>query len=139
MKNDSIASNKNQIQIFLCGGTIDKSYNPAKEIFECQETHINEMVERARIPDLEIKIKQLFLKDSLDMTDSDKEILAKACGNTDAKKIIIIHGTSKMVESARYIVDKVKEKIKDKTIILFGALYPYEHREQKLCLILAPL
>lgn len=48
------------IQIFLCGGTIDKTYNPAKEIFEWKETHINEMLEQARIPDLEIKVNQLF-------------------------------------------------------------------------------
>ena len=62
------------------------------------------------------------------MADNDREILAKACAEADVKKIVIIHGTSKLVESARYIIDRVRDKIRDKTIVLFGALYPYEHR-----------
>ena len=122
-------NSRNLIQIFLCGGTIDKSYNPVKEIFEFRKTHINEMLELARIPELEIKTKELFLKDSLDITDEDREILAKACSQAEAKKIIIMHGTSKMVESAKYIVNKAQDEIKGKTIVLFGALYPYEHRK----------
>lgn len=122
-------NSENKIQIFLCGGTIDKSYDPVKEIFECKETHIKEMLEQARIPDLEIEVQKLFLKDSLDMTDDDREILANACSQTENKRIVIMHGTSKMVESAKYIVSEAREKIKDKTIVFFGALYPYEHRE----------
>ena len=51
------------IQIFLCGGTIDKTYDPVKEVFECKESHINEMIRQARISDLEIKTDKLFLKD----------------------------------------------------------------------------
>jgi L-asparaginase len=87
------------------------------------------MIKQARIPDLEIKIDELFLKDSLDMTDDDREKLAQACKKTEAKRIAVIHGTSKMIESAEYLVDKAAEEIKDKIIVFFGALYPYEHRK----------
>ena len=116
------------IQIFLCGGTIDKTYDPAKEIFECKKTHINEMLKQARIPDLDIKIDELFLKDSLNMDDNDREKLLQACKKSEAKKIIVIHGTSKMIESAKYLIEKAKDQINDKIIVFFGALYPYEHR-----------
>jgi len=116
------------IQIFLCGGTIDKTYDPAKEIFECKKTHIEEMIKQARIPDLDIKIDKLFLKDSLNMNDNDREDLLRACLDTQAKRIIVMHGTSKMIESAKYLIEKAGDKINDKTIVFFGALYPYEHR-----------
>ena len=109
----------------ICGGTIDKTYFPVREVFDFEKTHINDMIERARIPDsnLDLNIKFLFLRDSLDMEDADRSRVAKACKESTTSLILILHGTSTMVETAKKIAAEIPG---GKTIVLFGALLPYE-------------
>ncbi|MDD3066727.1 MAG: asparaginase domain-containing protein [Candidatus Gracilibacteria bacterium] len=111
-----------KIQIINCGGTIDKSYNPAREIFEHTETHFSAMLNQARIKQLEIQAKELFLKDSLDMTEEDFEKITEACEKSTCERILIMQGTSKMVETSKHIASKKLAK----TIVFFGAMIPYE-------------
>jgi L-asparaginase len=60
--------------------------------------------------------------DSLDMTDSDREIIAKHCIETAEDKIVITHGTDTMVETAKFLA----QKIPNKTIVITGAMIPYK-------------
>lgn len=109
------------IRIFVTGGTFDKEYNELNGTLFFKDTHINEMLKlgRARVP---IEVRTLMMMDSIDMTDSDRELIALNCLKTEENKIIITHGTDTMVETARVIADKVK----DKTIVLTGAMIPYK-------------
>jgi len=59
--------------------------------------------------------------DSLDMTKSDKEVILHSCIRSNINKIIITHGTDTMIDTALMI----QKEVKDKTIILTGALIPY--------------
>jgi L-asparaginase len=59
--------------------------------------------------------------DSLDMTEEDRQIILEYCKRTKEDKIVITHGTDTMVETAKEL-----SKIKDKTIILTGAMIPYQ-------------
>jgi len=111
-----------KIQILNCGGTIDKSYNPAREIFEHTKTHLPQILKQARIKNLEIETEELFLKDSLDMVEKDFQQVTEACEKSFFEKIIVMHGTSKMVESAKLVAAKKLEKV----IVFFGAMIPYE-------------
>jgi len=63
----------------------------------------------------------LFLKDSLEMTDKDRGLILSKCIESTDDKIIITHGTDTMVDT----VQLLGEKIKDKTIVLFGSMIPY--------------
>ena len=110
--------------LFLnCGGTIDKTYDPAAEIFLHAKTHLPEIFARARIsPEIKISMRELFLKDSLDMKKKDFEKVAKNCENSAEKKILVMHGTSKMVESAKLVAQKNLAK----TVVFFGAMIPFE-------------
>jgi len=114
-----------KIQILNCGGTLDKSYNPAREILEHTQTHLAEILDQARIKNLEIKTEEVFLKDSLKMQKKDFQKVAQACEKSTNKKILVIHGTSKMVESAKHTANKKLEK----TIVFFGAMIPYEFKK----------
>ena len=54
------------------------------------------------------------------MTNKDREYIINKCKQEKTKQIIITHGTDTMVETAKLIA----QEIKDKTIILTGAMIP---------------
>ena len=112
---------ENTIQIFITGGTFDKSYNYIEGNLFFKETHLPEMLKRSRCQ-LEINVETLMMVDSLEMADKDLKKIIKACRNTPSKNILITHGTDKMVETAAAIA---AAKLSGKTIILTGAMIPY--------------
>ena len=115
-----------RIKIFTAGGTIDKIYGEERGTlnFSFGEPAIEEL-ERNKVKfNFEYNIERLLAKDSLEMTDSDRQILKKACAGAIADKILITHGTDTMTETA-----KVLSEIMDKAIILTGASQPHKFRE----------
>ncbi|MBS3067577.1 asparaginase [Candidatus Micrarchaeota archaeon] len=109
------------IKIFVTGGTFDKEYNELDGTLFFKETHINEMLKLGRCR-VELDIRTLMMVDSLDMNDSDRRIILENCKNTKENKIVITHGTDTMAETAKAI----GQTIKDKTIVLTGAMVPYK-------------
>lgn len=109
------------IRIFVTGGTFDKEYNELTGELFFKETHLPEMLQRGRC-DLEVTVRTLMMIDSLHMTDEDRELIVHQCRNAEAERIVITHGTDTMTVTARVLA----EKIKDKTIVLTGAMIPYK-------------
>jgi len=109
------------IRIFITGGTFDKEYNELTGELFFKETHLPEMLQRSR-SNLDVTVRTLMMIDSLHMTEEDRDLIVHQCRNTPEDKIIITHGTDTMADTARIIA----EKIKDKTIVLTGAMIPYK-------------
>lgn len=109
------------IQIFITGGTFDKEYNELNGELFFKDTHLPEMLVlgRSRVP---VQTETLMMIDSLEMTDSDRLMIADKCNNTAAGKIVITHGTDTMVETGK----KLAGLVKDKTVVLTGAMIPYK-------------
>ena len=109
------------IRIFVTGGTFDKEYNELTGELFFQDTHLPEMLKlgRSRVP---VDIRTLMMIDSLEMTDIDRELIARHCQEADEEQIIITHGTDTMSETARLL----SEKVTNKTIVLTGAMIPYK-------------
>ena len=107
------------------GGTIDKDYPRTVKgyHFEITEPAINRILERIN-PAFKFEVKSLIKKDSLDITENDREKLAAFCSKTKSDKIIITHGTDTMIKTATHL-----SVIKDKTIILTGSLKPERIRD----------
>jgi L-asparaginase len=63
-----------------------------------------------------------MMMDSLDMNEQDRQTIAKACMDVSEKKILITHGTDTMPETAALLAGLIK----DKTIVLTGAMVPYK-------------
>jgi L-asparaginase len=61
-----------------------------------------------------------MMVDSLEMTEEDRQLIVHQCNNCDETQIVITHGTDTMSETAKMIAQHVK----DKTIILTGAMIP---------------
>lgn len=114
-----------EIEILITGGTIDKEYDEPSGALCFRKTHIPEMLSVGRSV-LDIKITELMLVDSSNISkyrsNSNIDIILEHCKKSKANKILIIHGTSTMVNTARILG---LEDIKNKTIILTGALMPY--------------
>ena len=108
------------IQILITGGTFDKSYNHISGDLFFEKTHIPEMLERSKCR-LNVDVKTLMMIDSLEMTKEDIEKIIEECKKTKSSRIVITHGTDTMVNTA----EKIAEKIKNKTIVLTGAMIPY--------------
>lgn len=110
-----------EIEILITGGTLDKEYDEPSGALCFRKTHIPEMLNAGRSV-LDIKITELMLVDSSNISKSEIDIILKHCKKSKANKILIIHGTSTMVHTAKILGH---EGIKNKTIILTGALMPY--------------
>ena len=108
------------IQILITGGTFDKSYNHISGDLFFEKTHIPEMLERSKCR-LNVDVKTLMMIDSIEMTKKDIEKIIEECKKTKSSRIVITHGTDTMVNTA----EKIAEKIKNKTIVLTGAMIPY--------------
>ena len=109
------------IKVFITGGTFDKEYNELNGELFFMETHLPEMLKLGRSR-VSVEIQTLMMIDSLDMTEADREIIAENCTKVPEKNIVITHGTDTMVRTAGVIANKVKNK----TIVLTGAMIPYK-------------
>ena len=109
------------IQIFVTGGTFDKEYNYITGQLFFKDTHLPKMFERGRST-LDIDVKTLMMVDSMEMTDTDREIIAHNCRRSKSNQVLITHGTDRMVHTANYLAE---QNIEGKTIVLTGAMVPY--------------
>lgn len=108
------------IQIFVTGGTFDKEYNFLTGKLFFRNTHLNEMFENGRCT-VDIDVKTLMMIDSLDLSDTDRDIIAYNCKKSELDRIIVTHGTDTIVQTANVIANA---GIENKTIVLTGALIP---------------
>lgn len=111
---------KRKVQVYVTGGTFDKEYDYINGELYFQNTHLMDMFEKGRST-LDIDIKTLMMIDSLEMKDSDREIIVHNCKNTSSDQIVVTHGTDTMVETAKVIA---QAEIEDKVIVLTGAMIP---------------
>ncbi|HLF64328.1 MAG TPA: asparaginase domain-containing protein [Saprospiraceae bacterium] len=108
------------IQVFVTGGTFDKEYNYITGELYFKDTHLKDMFERGRCT-LDIAVKTLMMIDSLEMTDEDRQMIIHHCKETPADKVLITHGTDRMVNTAEALATAQIPK----TIVLTGAMVPY--------------
>ena len=110
-----------EIKVFITGGTFDKESNELNGTLYFNETHLFEMLTLGRSR-LDLSIHTLMLKDSLDFEEADRQLIANACNETTASKILITHGTDTMTNTASYLA----KHCPNKTIVLTGAMVPYK-------------
>mgnify|MGYP001288821370 FL=1 len=103
------------------GGTIDKDYPHTTKgwAFEFGEPATNRILEKLN-PSFEYEVLTSCQKDSLEITEEDRNSLAKLIQKHKENKFIITHGTDTMMETATFL----KERIRDKLIIITGAMRP---------------
>ncbi|MDG2449693.1 MAG: asparaginase domain-containing protein [Saprospiraceae bacterium] len=109
------------IRILATGGTFDKEYDEINGKLYFKDSHIYEILKLGRCK-ADVEVRTLMMIDSLEMTDNERSLIAYNCENSEEDQIIITHGTDTMAETALYL----KERKVNKTIVLTGALIPYQ-------------
>jgi L-asparaginase len=112
------------LRIIATGGTFDKHYDAVKGALGFGKTHLPQVLAQARIT-LPITVQELMQLDSLDMQDADRARILQACAEAREDRIVIIHGTDTMRETAEVLGNARVAK----TIVLTGAMVPYEIAE----------
>jgi len=109
------------INIINTGGTFNKDYDEinGKLIVNKTNKYIKQIINKSKIHN--INIKGMIYKDSLDITNDDRQKLLNYIQKTKIKKIIIVHGTDTIDKTALFLA----KYIKNKTIILTGAMKPF--------------
>jgi L-asparaginase len=111
----------NEPLVFLsCGGTIEKIYLPEAGRLGFDRSRVADWAERCRIT-APWRAETVMLIDSLEMVDHDRQQLAQKIAQTPESKIVVLHGTDTMAESARTTMLHRKEH---QTIVFTGAMIP---------------
>ncbi len=111
------------IKLLITGGTIDKQYDELNGKLIFTQSGIGDMLTQGRTR-LELSLETVMLKDSLDLDDNDRQKILASCLACDESRIVITHGTDTMVETSQVLA----AGIKDKTIVLLGAMVPYQFK-----------
>jgi L-asparaginase len=109
--------------IITTGGTIDKIYFDDKSDYQIGEPQISQILHAFNVA-FEFEVIALMRKDSLHMTDKDRQLIRSAVEASDTRHVLITHGTDTMVETAEAL-----RGLDDKTIVMTGALNPARFRD----------
>lgn len=112
------------ILVLTTGGTIDKNYFDALSEYQIVESGIPALLQEARVA-LPHRVVEVMRKDSLELTDADRDAIAKAAREAQEVHIVITHGTDTMTQTAAVLAAAVPGK----TICLTGALSPARFAE----------
>jgi L-asparaginase len=72
------------VRIFITGGTFDKEYNELNGELFFKDSHLPEMLRLGRCK-VDVDIRTLMMIDSLEMTDEDRELIARHCETCEEK------------------------------------------------------
>lgn len=114
---------QSSILILTTGGTIDKNYFDALSEYQIVDSAIGTLLKEARVA-LPYRIEEVMRKDSLDMTDDDRALIAQRITDAPESLIVVTHGSDTMTDTAQAL-----KHIPGKTIVLVGALAPARFAE----------
>ena len=113
---------KHQVKIFCTGGTIDKVYFDALSEYQIGDPLVTGILKEA-LAKFSFDIESILKKDSLEISDDDRNKIFEQVKAESCPHILITHGTDTMIDTAKCL-----QSITDKTIVLTGAMQPARFR-----------
>lgn len=110
-----------ELLIVTTGGTIDKVYFDDKSDYQVGEPQIGNILRELGVA-FRFTVIPALRKDSLHITDEDRQMVRTLIAAQPQRHVLITHGTDTMVETAKVLADL------GKTIVLTGALSPARFR-----------
>lgn len=120
------------VTLITTGGTIEKTYDEATGSLANRRSLVRRMLRRLRLEDVNINIVDLLSKDSLELTDEDRQRIVDAARTFGAEQgstlstdgIVILHGTDTLEVTGRWLHERIAQpRI---PIVLTGAMRPFE-------------
>ena len=109
------------LRILTTGGTFDKHYDPLTGQLGFAHSQLAPLLDAARLAE-PVVLEPLMAIDSLDMTDTHRQTILAACRASPEPRIVIIHGTDTMADTAAVLAAARLPA----TIVLTGAMVPAE-------------
>jgi L-asparaginase len=116
---------KKRIYILTTGGTIEKTYDEVEGKIDNHETVLKQTIlTQLRFPHTHVEVKYLMNKDSLQMDEQDRTIIAQAIERFSQYNhpIIVIHGTDTMDLTAKHCHESISNI--SVPVIFTGAMKP---------------
>jgi L-asparaginase len=113
-----------RIHVIATGGTIEKVYSEQTGNVQNLDAKIDRYFRLLRLPDAEIQVTHLMNKDSLEMTDADRQRVLEAVREKlkDPAPVVITHGTDTMIETGLLLQKNLPDL--RFPIVLTGAMTP---------------
>ena len=117
------ATSRPPIIVVTTGGTIDKLYFDSLSEYQVGESVVRKLlaIGNVRYP---FDIIEVLRKDSLELTDEDRDELCRCVAGLKTSRVVMTHGTDTMAATAARLAS-----IQGKTIVLTGALTPARFSE----------
>ena len=129
-----------QLTLLTTGGTIEKTYDEATgQLLNLASTDsrtsvVARMLRRLRLEETTVKVVELMSKDSLVMTDADRDRIAEAvrtagaCTSlpTETTGIVILHGTDTLTVTGERLLALSYQSPLRVPVVLTGAMRPFE-------------
>jgi L-asparaginase len=112
-----------RVLIATTGGTIDKVYFDARSRYEVGDSVVGNLLRQAQVR-VPYRIVCLMRKDSLDLSDADRQRIRDAIAAEPERRVIVTHGTDTMVDTARAL-----QSLGERIIVLTGSLAPARFAE----------
>ncbi|NIV28084.1 MAG: asparaginase [Anaerolineae bacterium] len=107
-----------KIKIFTTGGSIDKAYSTQESRLVVAGPQVANILDEANVT-IEWEVQSILKKDSLELTDGDREMIVEQVRQDPHRHIILTHGTDTMIETAQAL-----SSITGKVIVLTGSMQP---------------
>jgi L-asparaginase len=114
---------RSPILVITTGGTIDKEYFDALSEYQIGESQMARLLRLGRVTH-PVRVIELMRKDSLELTEADRDLIAATVREAEETHVVITHGTDTMADTARAIGGET-----GKTVVLVGALAPARFAE----------
>lgn len=128
-----ILSSMRHIELITTGGTIEKIYDESDGKLENRSSIVQRMLRRLRLTDTEVMHRSLLHKDSLELTDEDRAMIARAvrAASTISDGVVILHGTDTLQVTGELLHRELFAAPSDEPrvpVVLAGAFRPFEMR-----------
>ncbi|MEX2218630.1 MAG: asparaginase domain-containing protein [Phycisphaerales bacterium] len=115
------------ITLITTGGTIEKTYDEHTGTLANRGSIVRQMLGRLRLEDTSVSIVELLSKDSLEMTDADRALIARAVSAAAADPattgVVILHGTDTLTTTGEGLLAGGRPRV---PVVLTGAMRPFE-------------
>lgn len=128
-----------RITLISTGGTIEKTYDEHTGSLENRASVVRDMLGRLRLEETAVHTLSLMSKDSLDLTDEDRERIVGAVEDAalpeppttpnkearPAQGVVVLHGTDTLCRTGELIERRLGARLRS-PVVLTGAMRPFE-------------
>jgi len=135
-----------KIALITTGGTIEKTYDEQSGELANRRSIVRRMLSELRLEETEVTVLELLSKDSLDMTEADRDRIVDAvrttgaegigaadaadaadAANTGADGVVVLHGTDTLAVTGERLYARIpRPRV---PIVLTGAMRPFEMKQ----------